>query len=349
MSERDTSLTPSPSAGSAEVTPFQTEPASRASSAASPPMSTPPTSVGDELSVASDAAKIEPSIETPAIVPGTPALSDAPATGQSTPEVTASGSKRPSRSTRNAVTTYNVQILAGTAIHTPTKYLEKHHGNVLHGALEDALPKALSPTPPKRRRSVKIEGPNDPAEAQLANEAAQAAQRRKSSRVDLRKEALRNLTAGAEAVATKGAELLTSGKNKIQNALGAIGGASTNQAASAGQLRVGPIEDAEAEHDKEYVQPKTKQWEKQGLYVGQHREFDPRLKESENRRRRQSKASRERTILPLPMFSGNRLLTGEIPRDFKLPYDVYHPLPRKVKVDGWVKLHKSMSRAIMRK
>jgi hypothetical protein len=42
---------------------------------------------------------------------------------------------RPVRSTRTQVTTYNNAILAGTAHHTPTKYLEKHHKNVLHGPI----------------------------------------------------------------------------------------------------------------------------------------------------------------------------------------------------------------------
>lgn len=37
---------------------------------------------------------------------------------------------RATRSSRAIVPTYNIRILTGTAIHTPTKYLEKHHQNV---------------------------------------------------------------------------------------------------------------------------------------------------------------------------------------------------------------------------
>lgn len=39
---------------------------------------------------------------------------------------------RPTRSTRTHQPTYNLAILPGSAIHTPTKYLEKNHKNVLH-------------------------------------------------------------------------------------------------------------------------------------------------------------------------------------------------------------------------
>jgi hypothetical protein len=57
-------------------------------------------------------------------------------------------SRRPVRSTRTQVPTYNNAILAGTALHTPTKYLEKHHKNVLHGPLVSMAPE------PSRKRKV---------------------------------------------------------------------------------------------------------------------------------------------------------------------------------------------------
>jgi hypothetical protein len=45
--------------------------------------------------------------------------------------------KRLVRATRNSVATYNEAILDGHARHTPTKYLEKHHQNVLRGSFAD--------------------------------------------------------------------------------------------------------------------------------------------------------------------------------------------------------------------
>lgn len=329
-----TSISSTDSVATAQTAP---QPTSRSSSAASPEMSTPPTSLGDEASVLSDPAKADSNTEIMVDGPISSALHEADVAQQSTPDTPSTESRRPARSSRASVTTYNVQILAGTAIHTPTKYLEKHHKNVLHGSLEDLV--KVNPTPsPKRRRSMKarvinLDDIDDPAEAQLAIEAAQAAQRRKSSRVDLRKEAIRNLTAAGDAVALRGSGLLSTVRNTVQNALRGASALSRPQDDQSA--------DATDQAEKQFVKPKKKIWEPQGLYVGQERTFDARRKESQNRLRGRVAKAKESKILPLPMFAGERMLSGEYRRDFKLPYDVYNPLPRKVKVDGWTKLSKS--------
>lgn len=314
-------------------------------------MSTPPTSLGDEHSVLSDAAKMDLHVETQEDTVVVSAQREEMSTPQPTSEALVSEGRRSARSSRGSVTTYNVSILAGTAIHTPTKYLEKHHKNVLHGPLEAVL-KANSDTPPKRR-AIKLEPEDisDPAEAQLAIEAAQAAQRRKSARgVDLRKETLvSNATA---TVAQKGSELLSGVKNRVQHAL--RGSRTQSRTAASDSISVKSSlkrtrrsgaaetedEETEQEEEKDYVKPKTKKWEPQGLFVGQHRDFNARLNESQNRKKK-SKKAKKHEVLPLPMFSGEAMLNGDYRRDFKLPFDTYHPLPRKVKVDGWVKLSKS--------
>lgn len=313
-----------------------------ASALASPQMSTPPTSVGDEASVLSDTTKPEAHAEGPEDTPATPATPalEAHDTPQPTTEAAAdatapkSEGRRSMRASRAAVTTYNVQILAGTAIHTPTKYLEKHHKNVLHGDLDALRPHSASP---KRARAIKVnlDDISDPAEAQLATETAQAAQRRKSSRVDLRKEAFRNLTAAGDALA-RGPELLSNAKNRMQNSLRGV------FADSGSKESVAETEDDDTDQDeKVYLKPKRKHWAPQGLYVGQHREFDARLKEGQNRLRRQSKKVKEReSALPMPMFAGERRL-NEGQEDYKLPFDIYHPLARKVTPEGWTKLQKS--------
>ena len=101
-------------------------------------------------------------------------------------------------------------------------------------------------------------------------------------------------------------------------------------------------EEEEQEEEEKKFEPKTKKWMNQGLYVGQDREFDGRFSESKNRNKRKSKQIMRDSALPLPMFSWEKYLDDEnFHRDFKLPFDVYHPLPKKVKVEGWVKLHKS--------
>jgi palmitoyltransferase ZDHHC9/14/18 len=295
--------------------------------------------------------KIEPHVETQEEPPAPRTQTPAEVTPQPTPEAPRSEGRRSARSSRASVVTYNVQILAGTAIHTPSKYLEKHHKNVVHGSLE-SLVKTNPDTPPKKR-GLKRDLEDDPAEAQLATESAQAERRRKSSRIDLRKEALHNLTAAGDAVGQRGPGLLSNVKSRLQNVLRIDMNDSPPERP---YLPIKPVlkrarssiaaeaedEVTEKEQEKVYTKPKTKQWMKQGLFVGQHREFDPRFSESQNRNRRRSKKGKDNDILPLPMFGYERNLNDpNYKRDFKLPFDVYHPLPRKIKVDGWVKLHKS--------
>jgi palmitoyltransferase ZDHHC9/14/18 len=105
----------------------------------------------------------------------------------------------------------------------------------------------------------------------------------------------------------------------------------------------------QAPEEKIFSKPKSKVWLKQGLYVGQDRDFDPRLSESQNRAKKRAKRPGEVNVLPLPIFACERLLNEDprhVFRDFKLPFDTYSPLPRKVKVDGWVKLNKSKINAL---
>lgn len=264
--------------------------------------------------------------------------------------------RRSIRSSRKSVTTYNVQILAGTAIHTPTKYLEKHHKNVVHGELEDKAGKDDGSTPAKRRTLKSKSGSarvDDPVEEQLAAEAAQAARRRTSSRVtDLRKEALRNISGVGQVVANA----LSDGKTLVQKSLrrsasdGMLKSTKTKRPHAATEDEDGSDAD-KASEEKEFLKPKSKVWLRQGLYVGQHREFDPRLSESQNRARKRTKRLQNANVLPLPMFAADRVLNEDphhVFKDFKLPFDTYNPLPRKVKVDGWVKLHKSEISALVR-
>ena len=327
----------------------------RATSSASPPISTPPTSLDDGASVMSEVTKLEQTTEVYEEASATSqpdAPTDTPLSAHDTPNTEG---RRPSRSSRKSVVTYNVQILAGTAIHTPTKYLEKHHTNVLHGSLEEIAPRNVETPAKKRTPKLRRDGSGaiDSAEEQLAAEAAQAVRRRTSSRgTDLRKEALRNLAGVGEGVTSSPAE----GRSYVQKALRRSASDShlksaTSSASASSSKRPRTATDTADEDDtdatpepKDYLKPKTKAWLKQGLYVGQHRDFDARLSETQNRAKRRARKQRENAALPLPMFAGGRLLDEDprhVHRHFKLPFDTYNPLPRKVKVDGWVKLSKS--------
>ncbi|KAL8952200.1 MAG: hypothetical protein Q9222_001855 [Ikaeria aurantiellina] len=87
----------------------------------------------------------------------------------------------------------------------------------------------------------------------------------------------------------------------------------------------------------------VKRWLNQGLYVGQDPDFNPRLTTAKNKMKKATSKphpSKRRSILPLPMFAGQRILdTG---RNYKLPFNVFCPLPSgQPKPDEWKKTHKS--------
>lgn len=88
---------------------------------------------------------------------------------------------------------------------------------------------------------------------------------------------------------------------------------------------------------------KPKRWLSHGLYIGQDRYMDPRLNEAKNKIKsagRKSSGESQRKLLPMPMFAGERLLKNG--RDFKLPFDIFSPLPPgQPKPDEWRKTNKS--------
>lgn len=91
--------------------------------------------------------------------------------------------------------------------------------------------------------------------------------------------------------------------------------------------------------------PKDKKWLVSGLYAGQTRTFDPTKSESQNKRKSTGATPptpiTENSVLPLPMFAGARLLDAG--RDFRLPFDVFSPLPPgQPKPDEWRKVNKNV-------
>ncbi|KAL8944275.1 MAG: hypothetical protein Q9216_000570 [Gyalolechia sp. 2 TL-2023] len=88
----------------------------------------------------------------------------------------------------------------------------------------------------------------------------------------------------------------------------------------------------------------AKRWLTQGLYVGQDPGFNPRFTTAKNRLKKantKTGLTKTRSILPLPMFAGQRVL--ESGRNFKLPFDVFSPLPAgQPKPDEWKKTHKNV-------
>jgi histone-lysine N-methyltransferase ASH1L len=95
---------------------------------------------------------------------------------------------------------------------------------------------------------------------------------------------------------------------------------------------------------KQILQRKHKRWLASGLYAGQARAFNPSLTESKNKKKlidKPEEPQKENAVLPLPMFAGERLLKQG--RDFKLPFDIFSPLPAgQPKPDEWKKTNKNV-------
>ncbi|KAL9088118.1 MAG: hypothetical protein Q9159_003236 [Coniocarpon cinnabarinum] len=89
--------------------------------------------------------------------------------------------------------------------------------------------------------------------------------------------------------------------------------------------------------------PKRKKYLKQGLYVGQHRGYDPKLNPEQNLKKlsKQGQAPKEdHSALPMPMFNGEKLMSSL--REFKLPYDIFNPSPSgQPKPESFKKINKN--------
>lgn len=104
-------------------------------------------------------------------------------------------------------------------------------------------------------------------------------------------------------------------------------------------------EEAKRTDKKKPTERKEKLWLTKGLYAGQDKaDLDKWSKKYGKGKDRSQDASSSplNSVLPLPMWHGQRLL--EIGRDFKLPFDVCSPLPPgQPKPDEWRKTSSSKS------
>ncbi|CAG8245409.1 unnamed protein product [Penicillium salamii] len=87
--------------------------------------------------------------------------------------------------------------------------------------------------------------------------------------------------------------------------------------------------------------PKRKIWLSQGLYTGQQPSDSPPKQRRSKNSKKTGTGPMQRTILPMPMFKGSRLLKNG--RDFQLPFDIFSPLPPgQPKPDEWRKTNKNV-------
>lgn len=89
--------------------------------------------------------------------------------------------------------------------------------------------------------------------------------------------------------------------------------------------------------------PKRKKWLTHGLYAGPNAFAKLELPGPQSKRKGTRQGPRERVLFPMPKYSGALLL--EKGRPFRLPYDIFSPLPRgQPKPDEWRKINKSKHR-----
>lgn len=218
------------------------------------------------------------------------------------------------------------------------------------------------------RKSIhisKIPGKDDalPVDETKKPEPAEETKTRRSTRLKLVEKATGMVKSTTTALGKRGREAITAGKEKLQamkvdrrTTLRPRGGRVQEENIVEGPVtkRVRVAENELSKIDtgtstlprREVPKPKVKRWLSQGLYVGQDRDFDARLTDTKNRLKKKNSKSpvkaKENKVLPLPMFAGQRLL--ETGRDFKLPFEVFSPLPPgQPKPEEWKKTQKSKS------
>lgn len=194
----------------------------------------------------------------------------------------------------------------------------------------------------------------------LSTKSEDGAKRRRSTRLDILDRASSIIEKTATVLGKRGRETVEAGMEKIQALKGesktpslrprepetpSFEGPSRKRARFS-KFEVGNEKSAESGDGLHKVtKSPAKPWVAQGLYVGQHRSDDARLTETKNKEKKTSKnraGAGERAIMPMPMWLGDKII--EMGRDFKLPFDVFSPLPPgQPKPDEWKKTQKSTS------
>jgi histone-lysine N-methyltransferase ASH1L len=279
----------------------------------------------------------------------------------STPKETDAGNRRVGRPRRSLVTSYNENVLSRgdqrrTSEINGTRNISGK--TLVEGGPEETI---LDESTKALRMDWELNMENlGKAKSENAEEAGL---KRRSTRVALVEKVKGGVRGTLSTLGKRARETVDSGKENVQSAAMEL-----KRRASTRLTPAAVVSKANKEPDKEPVTKKArlsgelveikknaspaplakakskgKRWLAKGLYVGQDRSFNPRLT-VKNRIKAAAKkqpAARERKMLPLPMFLGERLLG--MGRDFRLPYDVFNPLPPgQPKPEEWRKTQKSM-------
>jgi hypothetical protein len=252
--------------------------------------------------------------------------------------------RRRSGRSRTAVSTYNDTIKSGTGVHIRKTYRNERDFQLAVEArgtnAEDGTPRR---TPAKRKRHSM---PYQQTPFRVNSQTLQMALDQEESSTGLGSHAFRLVSSASNVLGKRTRDVFDSVKEKVQP-LGRLR-SKTKQleveeapvkkrlrltSARAREVEVEEPEPIEETPKKE----KKKIWLDAGLYVGQERDNNPRQKTV--KRKSDVDSERERKYLPMPMFSGARIL--EKGRDFVLPFDVLNPLPKIQAPKNWSNLSRN--------
>lgn len=266
------------------------------------------------------------------------------------------------RKAPHSVDNYNEGVLCGSAKRATRTKPETNDSRTVSG--ETLVGAGVESQKQFLRESVQILDrewslgalPGDDLKASLEEE--KGPKRRKSTRLDALQKAMNMVEKTKSVLGKRGRETFDNGVGKLQTRNGersgnlrpmgfvtsTIEGPVTKRARLADELCVKSLASSSDNERKFARRPRIKRWLSQGLYVGQDRDFDPKLTETKNKLKQSTKRSntQKRTLLPLPMFAGERTL--DLGRNFKLPFDIFSPLPPgQPRPEEWKKTHKSRS------
>lgn len=298
----------------------------------------------------------------------TPSLTTATSMTDSSSELTDSSAKkdtctRTSTRPRNSVGSYNENVLSGQLSRLSRKQGSEKQSNatrdgiIVHDEENFSQERLLQEGMQALDEDWDLGAmPGDNLSVSIKEEGG--IQRRRSMRLDILDNASSVMAKTTSVLGKRGRETAEAGMEKLHSLTGANKRSSLRprqaetliaEGRSAKRARFSEVSKREELSPESLSQQKCakkplKLWLSQGLYVGQHPEFDPRLTETKNKMKKSStrpSQSSRNGAMPLPMFAGERTL--EKGRDFKLPFDVFSPLPPgQPKPDEWKKTHKSM-------
>jgi len=269
------------------------------------------------------------------------------------------------RHSRSSIGSYNERVLAGSAKRKSRRKTTDDTNRTVSGetlveASTSAQEQLIQESEQALNRDWKLGAlPGDDLRLSVKEETG--LKRRRSTRLDILDKASELVEKTSNVLGKRGREAVDAGVEKLKALKGdkrtslrprepeasSFEGPLTKKARfSETPLREEPSTPLRSE--RKAAKRPTKRWLSQGLYVGQDRDFDARLTESKNKAKKESKTEvndRKRAVLPLPMFAGQRVI--ENGRTFRLPFDIFNPLPPgQPKPEEWKKTHKSRSKLI---